>query len=197
MQKRPSNILTTHEISQLLGVSAGATIKWIEKGLLPSFRTPGGHRRVVKEDLLDFLRAQKIPVPPSLVPSPRILVVDDDETILSVFERMFSREEATVKTVNNGVEALIAVGKFDPTVIVLDIEMPGLDGVEVCRRIRAMGLKCAILAISGVNIQENRGRVLESGADAFVAKPWDMAEMKALLESLWKKSRRPSRATPT
>lgn len=178
--------LTTHEISRLLGVSPGSTVNWIKQGLLPFFRTPGGHRRVLRQDLLQFLAAQKIPIPPALLRQPRLLVVDDDPTTRTLFCRLFEGEEVLVKTADSGVEALIEIGRFDPTVVVLDIRMPGLDGIEVCRRIRRMGLQCAIVLISGFDIEENRRRAFESGADAFQAKPLALLEIKSLLQQFWK-----------
>src|SRR5437762_7284070 len=66
-QLKTKTIYTTHDISRLLQVNPRSVINWIEQNLLPSYRTPGGHRRVRRDDLLAFLRKHQIPTPASLV----------------------------------------------------------------------------------------------------------------------------------
>ena len=61
-----NRIFTSHEVASLVQVSPSSVLKWIEQGKLRAFRTPGGHRRVAREELLDFLRAHQLPVPAEL-----------------------------------------------------------------------------------------------------------------------------------
>src|SRR5215475_7075497 len=76
-------IYTTHEVSRLLHVNPRSVINWIDQNLLPSYRTPGGHRRIRRDDLLAFLRKHQIPTPPSLMESGNfsVLIVDDEDDI--------------------------------------------------------------------------------------------------------------------
>src|SRR5690242_10413385 len=93
-------IFTTHEVSRLLHVNPRSVINWIEQNLLPSYRTPGGHRRIRRDDLLAFLRKHQIPTPSSLVEGTfRVLIVDGDaesvQNLKTLFERQGDYEVAT------------------------------------------------------------------------------------------------------
>ena len=175
-------IYTTHDVSRLLHVNPRSVINWIEQDLLPSYRTPGGHRRIRHDDLLAFLRKHHIPTPAALVNGHfKVLVVEDEDEIINIIQSYFEREPGyTVQTARDGITALIEVGRSKPELIVLDIMIPGVDGVDVCRRIKSdPNNKTAIIAISGES--ENENHVLEAGADAFMAKPVDLERL--LIES--------------
>src|SRR5215471_2473330 len=86
-------IYTTYEVARLLHVSPRAVINWIEQNLLSSYRTPGGHRRIRREDLLAFLRKHQIPIPASLVDGRfNILIVEDEEEITKLLRTFFDRQ---------------------------------------------------------------------------------------------------------
>lgn len=183
------SIYTTHEVSRLLHVNPRSVINWIEQELLPSYRTPGGHRRIRHDDLLAFLRKHQIPTPAALVDGHfKILIVEDEEDILSIIKAYLERDPAyTIHTARDGIIALIEVGRSKPDLIVLDIMIPGVDGIEVCRRIKGDPANTtAIIAISGQ--PEIKGKVLQAGADAFMEKPVDLErlleESKKLLRVL-------------
>ena len=182
-------IYTTHEVSRLLHVNPRSVINWIEQSLLPSYRTPGGHRRIRHEDLLAFLRKHQIPTPASLIEGKfGILIVDDDPEIVELVKTFLDRQGTyDLSTASNGITAMIEVGRLKPDLLILDIMIPGVDGVEVCRRLKADPTnKTAVIAVSGIS--DNEKRVLEAGADAFMLKPIDLdrlhAEAKRLLRVL-------------
>jgi len=182
-------IYTTHEVSRLLHVNPRSVINWIEQSLLQSYRTPGGHRRIRHDDLMAFLRKHQIPTPASLVADKfSILIVDDDQEIIDLLKAYLERQAPyEISTAADGITALIEVGRVKPDLLVLDIMIPGVDGVEVCRRIKAdSSNKTAIIAISGTT--ERQSQVLEAGADAFMLKPVEMdtlhAEARRLLRVL-------------
>jgi len=182
-------IYTTHEVSRLLHVNPRSVINWIEQSLLPSYRTPGGHRRIRHDDLLAFLRKHQIPTPSSLVHGNfNILIVDDDQEIVDLIKSFLQREGAyEISSASNGISALIEVGRMKPDLLILDITIPGVDGIEVCRRIKADSTnKTVIVAISGTT--EHEKKVLQAGADVFMPKPIDLdklhAETKRLLRVL-------------
>jgi two-component system, OmpR family, response regulator RpaA len=183
------SIYTTHEVSRLLHVNPRSVINWIEQSLLQSYRTPGGHRRIRHDDLMAFLRKHQIPTPASLVAGKfSILIVDDDQEIIDLLKAYLERQAPyEISTAADGIKALIEVGRVKPDLLILDIMIPGVDGVEVCRRIKAdSSNKTAIVAISGTT--ERESQVLEAGADAFMLKPIDMdtlhAEARRLLRVL-------------
>src|SRR6516225_3693392 len=152
-EKTAKSIYTTHEVSRLLHVNPRSVINWIEQNLLPSYRTPGGHRRIRRDDLLAFLRKHQIPTPASLVEGTfSILIVDDEDEITNMLKTYFQRQGGyEVSTASDGITAMIEVGRIKPDLLVLDIMIPGVDGIEVCRRIKENpASKTAIIAISGV-----------------------------------------------
>jgi excisionase family DNA binding protein len=167
-------IYTTHEVSRLLHVNPRSVINWIEQSLLQSYRTPGGHRRIRHDDLLAFLRRHRIPTPASLVEKFKILIVDDDQEITDLLRTFLQRQGGfEISSAADGITALIEVGRVKPDLLVLDILIPGVDGVEVCRRIKADTTnRTAIIAVSGT--AERELEVLEAGADVFMLKPVDL-----------------------
>src|ERR1051326_8278078 len=138
-QPNVKTIYTTHEVSRLLQVNPRSVINWIEQNLLPSYRTPGGHRRIRRDDLLAFLRKHQIPTPASLVEGTfSVLIVDDESDIVAILKSYFDRQGGfEVSTASDGITALMEVGRIKPDLLILDIMIPGFDGMEVCRRIKA------------------------------------------------------------
>jgi excisionase family DNA binding protein len=178
-QPKAKTIYTTHEVSRLLHVNPRSVINWIEQSLLPSYRTPGGHRRIRREDLLAFLRKHQIPTPPSLVEGKfRVLIVDDEKEIVDIIKTYFQRQGGyEVSSASDGITALIEVGRVKPDLMILDIMIPGVDGVEVCRRIKADSAnKTTIIAVSGA--AESEKKILQAGADAFMPKPVDLEKLQ-------------------
>ena len=187
--KSAKSIYTTHEVSHLLHVNPRSVINWIEQSLLPSYRTPGGHRRIRRDDLLAFLRKHQIPTPESLVEGKfSVLIVDDEQEIVEIMKVFLQRQGGyQIATASDGITALIEVGRAKPDLMILDIMIPGVDGIEVCRRIKAdSNNRTVIIAVSGNSEHENR--ILQSGADAFMTKPIDLeklhTEAKRLLRVL-------------
>src|SRR6267378_3420283 len=177
-QSDTTTIYTTHEISRLLHFNPLSVINWIEQSLLPSYRTPGGHRRIRREDLLAFLRKHQIPTPPALVEGKfSMLIVEDEEEIAQIMRTFFERQGAyQIATASDGITALIEVGRVKPDLLILDIMIPGVDGIEVCRRIKANhSNSTAIIAISGQAAAEKE--ILEAGADVFIPKPIDLDKL--------------------
>lgn len=135
----PDQFLTSHQVSTLLQVNPSSVNKWISEGRIQAFRTPGGHRRIRTTDLVEFLAAHDMPIPRDLDARRRLLVVDDDKHYLASLKRLAKSHASMVdlEVAVNGIDALIRVGSFQPHLIVLDVFMPHVDGIEVCRRLKA------------------------------------------------------------
>jgi CheY-like chemotaxis protein/class 3 adenylate cyclase len=118
-------------------------------------------------------------------PPPRILVVDDTPANVRLLEAVLAPRGYEVVVAATGPEALESVAKDPPDLVLLDILMPGMDGYEVCRRLRA-DPATAHLPVIMITASESREKVrgLEAGADDFVAKPFDRAELLARVASL-------------
>jgi DNA-binding response OmpR family regulator len=122
----------------------------------------------------------------------RVLVVEDDADIADVLRRSLRNEGYEVRTSADGIEALdVAVG-FVPDLVVLDLGLPGLDGVEVCRRLRTEG-DVPILMLTARAETEDRVTGLDSGADDYLVKPFERKELLARIRALLR--RRPPRGT--
>jgi len=92
-QSKAKTIYTTHEVSRLLQVNPRSVINWIEQSLLPSYRTPGGHRRIRRDDLLAFLKKHQIPTPASLVDGTfSVLIVDDEQEVSGMLKTFFEKQ---------------------------------------------------------------------------------------------------------
>ena len=182
----------THFIARICHVTPPTVGRWIEEGLLASFTTGGGHRRVWDEDLLVFLKSHNIPIPPELTGDAgplRILVVDDEERLRKLVIRSLRRglPQGEFHEAADGFEAGKKIADLVPALVVLDLRLPGLDGTKVCEAVRAdEKLKdISILAISGFDLETVGPEALAAGADVFIPKPFRpdqiLSEAKKLL----------------
>ncbi len=124
--------------------------------------------------------------------SARILVVEDDEEIADVLRRSLRAEGHEVRTAGDGVDALSASEQFIPDLVVLDLGLPRLDGIEVCRRLRAES-DAPILILTARSETEDRVGGLDSGADDYLTKPFERSELLARIRALLR--RRPPRGS--
>ena len=117
-----------------------------------------------------------------------VLIVDDDRKLLKMLHRTLAYEGFDVVTATNGREALAQVEARHPDVIVLDWLMPGLDGIEVTKRLRAAHDRTMILMLTARDAIEDRVEGLESGADDYLVKPFAPAELLARVHALLRRS---------
>jgi two-component system, OmpR family, response regulator MprA len=121
-----------------------------------------------------------------------VLVVEDDTDIAGVLRRSLDKEGYDVRVARDGEAALDEAGDFEPDAVVLDLGLPKLDGVEVCRRIRNGG-DVPILILTARDALEARVEGLDSGADDYLVKPFEREELLARLRALLR--RRPPRGS--
>ncbi len=180
-----ANSLTTHEVAALLEVSPSAVLTWIAKGWLNAHRTPGGHRRVATLDLVRFLRGRRMPVPAALTAVERLLFIDDDPVFLRNARRLMKRHvpELSVETSEGAMDGLIKVGTYQPNAVILDAFMPGIDGVELCHRLResADTEHIAVVALTGHPGRDLARRFEDAGALACLSKPLDVSALLRVL----------------
>jgi two-component system, OmpR family, response regulator MprA len=117
----------------------------------------------------------------------RILVVDDDPPLRRMLERTLVAEGYDVVCAADGGAALVAVERSPPDVIVLDVAMPALDGLAVCRRLRSKGLPTPILMLTARDAVRDRVAGLEAGADDYLVKPFAVQELIARLRALMRR----------
>ncbi|MCB4756610.1 MAG: response regulator [Elusimicrobia bacterium] len=173
----------TYDVARICQVTPPTVGRWIEAGKLPSFTTGGGHHRVWVEDLVVFLKAHNMPVPSELLVSGKssILIVDDEKDIRVVIASTVRTHfpAVDIHEASDGFEAGQKTTLLCPSLVVLDLRLPGIDGIKVCEMIRQNGnLKSVkILAMTGYNVEETRQQAMEAGADGFLGKPFDPKEL--------------------
>ena len=178
---------TTFAIAKMLGVYPSTIANWVDSGKLKAFNTPGGHRRVLPEDLRGFLKQHNMPFPAVLVSEDtKILVVDDDPKILELVTGFLktAKKGYQILTAADGFEAGRLLGLHDPQLVVLDLKLPGIDGFEVCRQIKEQHIRTKVLAITGYDNEENKQRIMKAGADGYLGKPFRMAKFLEECERL-------------
>jgi two-component system response regulator MprA len=118
----------------------------------------------------------------------QILVVDDEPAVRRALERALRLESYEVELAAGGREALDALAERPPDAIVLDVSMPGIDGLEVCRRLRAAGDRTPILMLTARDAIDDRVKGLDVGADDYLVKPFALRELQARLRALLRRT---------
>src|SRR5580700_11974205 len=114
----------------------------------------------------------------------RILVVDDDLAVRRSIDRALRLEGYEVTTVASGGEALESLAQSPPDAMILDLQLPDLDGLAVCRRIRSAGDDTPVLMLTARQAVDDRVQGLDAGADDYLVKPFALAELLARLRAL-------------
>ncbi|MFE2069021.1 response regulator transcription factor [Streptomyces sp. NPDC059467] len=117
-----------------------------------------------------------------------VLLAEDDRAIRHALERALTLEGYEVTAVADGVEALAHAHRDKPDVLVLDVMMPGIDGLQVCRVLRAEGDRTPILMLTALVETADRIAGLDAGADDYVVKPFDVEEVFARLRALLRRT---------
>jgi excisionase family DNA binding protein len=177
---------STSEVAKYCHVTADTIRKWAEAGRIHVFKTPGGHRRIRREDLLRFLRENSIPVHNELDDSGvKILIVDDEKAVLSVVRRFLERAQTPfqIEVAMDGYDAGLLVATFRPDVVFLDLRLPGVDGFEVCRRIKSSPEHGSIhvIAMTGYYEPDVADRIIELGASMCLQKPFTPDDLRRAL----------------
>jgi excisionase family DNA binding protein len=178
--------LTTGQIATACQVTIPTVKRWIREGHITAFQTAGGHFRVTDDEFQRFQAALRMPTMADRTAGvddlPRILIIDDDAALLdTLYEALSWSGQYKVEVAQDGYEGLIKVGSFKPSLLVLDIRMPGLNGFQVCRRVKAdpSTRETRILAITGHGGEHAREQILEAGADGLLEKPLGLDVLQA------------------
>ena len=114
----------------------------------------------------------------------RVLVVDDDCAVREALGHALSAGGYQVQTAGSGAQALELVAQAPPEALLLDVGMPDMDGLEVCRRVRLLGSRVPVLMLTGRDAVSDRVAGLDAGADDYLVKPCDLEELKARIRAL-------------
>jgi two-component system, OmpR family, response regulator len=118
----------------------------------------------------------------------RILVVDDERSIVDAVATALRYEGYEVEEAYNGRDALAAVARFEPDLVVLDWMLPDIEGIQVGRRLRDQGFKTAVLFLTAKDATENKVEALRAGGDDYVTKPFSLAEIVARIQAILRRT---------
>ncbi len=161
-QKLP-DVFSTHSAAKFCRVTPMTIIRWIDEGRIRAYKTPGGHRRIMRADLEDFCRENGIPMQwEDRVDhgTRRVLIVDDDATVVdAILDAIFDEgtEDAfKVEHTDNAFDAGRIVQQFRPHIVFIDVDLPGVDATEVARSIhRDPAMRSArIVGITGDRVED-------------------------------------------
>lgn len=169
----------------MLMVSPITIRQWAARGILKAELTLGGHRRFLREEIERVARERGVaPLQSERDDMLRILIVDDDAPLVSLLIEILGREPSLVtESAFDGFDAGKKVEQFEPDVILLDLMMPGLDGFEVCRRLKAdpASRDIRVIIMTGDASPVNVRRALAAGAEMCLEKPLDYRRLIDLL----------------
>jgi DNA-binding response OmpR family regulator len=114
----------------------------------------------------------------------KVLVVDDEKEIRELLDKFLTELGHEVIVASNGEEAIEVAERETPQVILLDIKMPGVDGVETCKRLKTNEKTCFIPVIMVTGLENHKMEAIQSGADDFVRKPFDIEELSIRVKSM-------------
>ena len=191
MNKNKRESYTTFEAALLCHVSHHSIKNWIRRGLIKAIRTPGGHYRIKKDELMDFMKKynmieEEAAAAPAKETGKKILVVDDDKETLNLIKDILTTDKFSVLDVDNGFDAGMYAMQEKPDLIILDFLMPRVDGFDVCRSLKknAKTKKIKILALTCLTAESQIERMYEYGIDDYLAKPFEINELLTRVNNL-------------
>ncbi len=178
----------TQRVARVCQVSPATVANWIDQGLLKGHKTPTGRRRVDADDLAAFLRAHDMAVPQDLANGnghATVVVVDDDPGYLEALVLTIERSDLDVEVVEaaTGVDALLEIGRVQPTLIVLDYSLPDINAPGVIRRLLEPGrqLNVEVIVVTGGMPEQAAVQLREMGVKTIVNK---VEGMQAVVEAM-------------
>ena len=175
------DLFTTGEAAEICKVSQQTIIRCFDAGRVEGFRVPGSKfRRIPRQSLIKFMKQNNIPLDKLESGKKKVLIVDDDAEIVELMADVLIRDgRFDIKTAASGYDAGIMTQQFLPDLILLDYMLPDVNGNVVCETIRKNPEfeSIKIIIVSGVVKQDEIDQLLKSGAEDFIRKPFNIAEL--------------------
>jgi two-component system, OmpR family, response regulator len=192
-------IYSALEVANICGVVNQTAINWINNGYLKAFKTPGGQYRVYPDDLVDFMSGRNMHIPMKLLSactnrtaynSGTILIIDDDKTFNTLIASFVCGKFPSLEVIQayDGFEAGVQISSKQPRCIILDLDLPGVDGFEVCRKInenREYG-KPAVIVVTALPGTEDEKKIESLGIVKFFRKPLKLDELGSVIDAVFK-----------
>jgi excisionase family DNA binding protein len=185
--------ITTREAARLLGISLRTAQLWVENGQLEAWKTEGGHRRISRTSVRRLLEAdqtvsdvtEKSAMSPGRV---KVLVVEDDSILIKLYKTVMAswKMPLEVITAGNGIDALIRIGKDAPDLMITDLSMPNMDGIQLIRNLAASSFRegLEIVVVSGLDIPEIEARGGLPADVRIFSKPVPFKDLKVIVQNI-------------
>lgn len=179
MSDREQKAFTTFEAAKICHVTHHSIKNWIKQGLIKASRTPGGHYRILEEDLDSFREQYDMFPRDKGANRKRVMIVDDDPDALSLMEKILTDEGFELIKVSNATEVGLKAAQLSPDLILLDFLMPEINGFEVCKALRENELTrgTPIMAVTCLSKEQDIERIFSCGADEYLPKPFKVDQM--------------------
>jgi excisionase family DNA binding protein len=182
------DVMSTREVAEQLGVSLRTVQLWVEGGVLPAWKTAGGHRRVARAavDRLTAERQQAIRGDAPVVEPFRVLLAEDEPEMRQLVAMVIDGWGLPLQLIQaaNGFEALLRIGEGSPDLLITDLSMPGMDGFRMIRSLRSFGRgleNLEVIAITALSAEEVAERGQLPDDVRIFTKPIAFAQLEALV----------------
>ena len=189
MENEFEKTLSTGEVARLCHATTASVNNWIKNNKIKAYNTPGGQYRILIKDLLTFIKDNNMPIPGELKKyfGKKVLIIDDDPNTVEMLKDVveMTRDDCEILIANDGYAGLIKAGEFAPDIIFLDIQLPKIDGFEVCEKIKsnASNKHTKIFILSAfVQNKEYQHKFNSCKADEVLGKPCEIKKLQSLLE---------------
>ncbi len=183
---RQKDVLTTGEVAKLCNVAPRTVSKWFDSGQLRGYRIPGSKdRRIPLGSLIRFMKEHAIPMDGLKSGRTRVLIVDDETEIVDVLQKVLVEQaNYDIHSAGSGFMAGVECEKFRPHVMLLDIHLGDIDGVDVCRNIRENAdlQLTKVIAMSGKLTDGQAHQLLQGGFDGYLKKPFHVRQVIETIE---------------
>jgi excisionase family DNA binding protein len=184
-------VFTTYQVAGFCKVHHTTVINWVNEGVLKAYTTPGGHRRIKGEDIIEFMKKYRMPLPEKKGrKAKRILIVDDDIEFLEELREALEGGGYELDCALNGFEAGRKIYTKKPDLILLDFKIPGLDGFQVCEVMHkdVDTAHIPVIAITSLKSEEDVARIKKCGVKKYLQKPLDIDQLKKSITKILKES---------
>jgi excisionase family DNA binding protein len=200
------DVMTTREAGETLGVAVRTIQLWVEAGVLPAWRTAGGHRRIARSAVEKLLAGRKHDLAPDAAGAGldhdvfKVLLVEDDVNLSRLFTAVVGSWNLPLQLTlaGNGFEGLVRIGEMAPDLVVTDLVMPGMDGFAMLRALKKPGSGFSGLQIVVVSALSSDEIAAQGGLPdgvAFFQKPVDYPKLEALVRQAFAASQKNRLAT--
>ncbi len=181
----PDSVLSTSEVAALFQISPITVEMWVRNNILHSSKTTDGLDRYKYSDLQRHAEKHNISIAGDIKQITKVLIVDDDSYVADFLKDFLESREVVYEVQRTGISFMAdkLVQKFHPHVLILDLRMPGMNGIELCRTLKAQiddGLR--VIGISGFWSESDKEHFLIAGGEVCLDKPLDIKELIDVLE---------------